>query len=61
MATSAGASMPILVLPPLTSTTVMVMFPPMTTFSPGFLLNTSMGFLHELNDLLNVRNTKKNG
>jgi len=51
METSGGASKPIFTLLPLTPTTVIVMPPSMTTFSFGFLLNTSMGFLREWDEL----------
>jgi len=47
MATFLGASIPIFTLPPITSVTVTTMPPSMTTFSPHFLLNTSMSLLHE--------------
>src|SRR5262245_12255691 len=47
MRTSSGASKASRTRPPLTSTTVRVMPLPRTTFSPGFLLRTSMALLLE--------------
>ena len=42
MAGVAGASMPILMLSPFTSTTVTTMLSPMTSRSPGLRVSTSM-------------------
>ena len=47
MRTSSGASMPIRTRPPSAWTTVTVMPPSMTIFSPGFRVSTSIALLHE--------------
>ena len=49
MGTDPGASMPTRTRLPFTSTIVIVILSPMMTFSPGFLLRTSItGILHAL-------------